>query len=159
MADSIDVKVTGIEDIQSSIKELLFGSAQDVKRGVLRVAMKIERQAKATCPVLTGRLRASISQNWSGSGKSRGDVEPKANAEDGAGQPPTKPDTFSAVVGTNVKYARRIEFGFMDTDKLGRKYNQQPNPYLYPAYFSYEADVADEVKAELAKRLAKMMKK
>jgi len=159
MADSIDIKITGIEGIQSSIKELIYGSPEDVKRGVLRVAMKIERQAKATCPVLTGRLRASISQNWTGSGKTRGDVDPKATAEDGAGQPITKPNTFAAVVGTNVKYARRIEFGFMDTDKLGRKYNQQPQPYLYPAYFSYEADVADEVKAELAKRLAKILKK
>jgi phage gpG-like protein len=34
------------------------------------------------------------------------------------------------VVGTNVKYARRLELGFMGTDKLGRKVYQAPRPYL-----------------------------
>lgn len=153
MADSIDVKVTGIEDIQSSIKELLFGSAQDVKRGVLRVGMKIERQAKANVPVDTGRLRASISQNWTGSGKSHGDVDSKAKAEDGVGQPTEKSDTFTEVVGTNVEYAPMVEFNETAHHEVGGPH------FLYGAYFSYEADVADEVKAELAKRLAKMMKK
>jgi len=36
-------------------------------------------------------------------------------------------------VGTNLEYARRLELGFVGTDKLGRKYNQAPRPYLRPA--------------------------
>lgn len=31
----------------------------------------------------------------------------------------------SGHIGTNVKYARRIEFGFVGKDKIGRKYNQK----------------------------------
>jgi len=34
------------------------------------------------------------------------------------------------VVGTNVKYARRLELGFVGTDRLGRRINQAPRPYL-----------------------------
>lgn len=159
MPDEITVKMTGVEEIMSSIQKLAIASPQAVKAGTLRVAMKIERQAKAMCAVDTGRLRASISTNWTGSGKSRGDVEPKAQPEDGTGQPQEKSDTFTAVVGTNVKYGPRIEFGFVGTDSLGRKYNQAERPYLYPAYFSYEGEVKSEISAELGKELAKAMKK
>src|SRR5574343_442459 len=48
----------------------------------------------------TGRLRASISTNWTGSGMSRGKVDSLAKAEDGVGMPT---DTgFHVYVGTNV---------------------------------------------------------
>lgn len=153
MADSVDVKVTGLEDVQKSIKDLLFASPEDIKRGVLRVAMKIERQAKANVPVDTGRLRGSISENWTNSGKSRGDVDGKAAAEDGVGQPPVRRDTFTAVVGTNVEYAPFVEFNDKAQHEVGSAH------FLYGAYFSYEGDVAEEVKNELAKRLASMLKR
>lgn len=35
--------------------------------------------------------------------------------------------------GSPVEYARRLEYGFMDTDRLGRRYNQKPRPFLRPA--------------------------
>lgn len=37
-------------------------------------------------------------------------------------------------VGTNIKYARRLEWGFIGRDKLGRNVRQLPRPWLYPAY-------------------------
>jgi len=36
--------------------------------------------------------------------------------------------------GVTRKYPRRLEFGFVGTDKLGRKVRQLPRPWLYPAY-------------------------
>lgn len=36
-------------------------------------------------------------------------------------------------IGTNVPYARRLEYGFVGADKLGRVYNQAPHPYIRPA--------------------------
>lgn len=39
-----------------------------------------------------------------------------------------------AQVGTNIEYARRLEFGFIDTDALGRKYNMEPRPYFRSTY-------------------------
>lgn len=39
-----------------------------------------------------------------------------------------------AIVGTDVKYARRLELGFMDTDSLGRVYHQPPHPRWRPVF-------------------------
>jgi hypothetical protein len=39
-----------------------------------------------------------------------------------------------ALIGTDVPYGRRLEFGFYDTDSLGRKYQQYPRPHWRPAW-------------------------
>ena len=33
-------------------------------------------------------------------------------------------------VGTDLKYGKRLEFGFMGVDSLGRRYNTAPRPWL-----------------------------
>lgn len=38
----------------------------------------------------------------------------------------------SAIVGTNSPQGRRLEFGFVGTDSLGRHYNQGPLPHFEP---------------------------
>ena len=50
-----------------------------------------------------------------------------------------------AQVGTDVIYARRVEFGFSGADRLGRIYNQPPNPYFRPAF----DDNVERVKREM----------
>lgn len=153
MADSIDVKMVGVEDVVRNIKALAIASPMAVQKGTLRVALKIERQAKANVPVDTGRLRASISTNWTGSGKNRGDVESKAKAEDGVGQPQESLDTFKAVIGTNVEYAPHVEFDETAHHEVGGPH------FLYASYFAYENDVEKEISSELGKELVKAMKK
>jgi hypothetical protein len=39
-----------------------------------------------------------------------------------------------ALVGTDAPYARRLEYGFVDVDSLGRHYNQSPAPRWRPAF-------------------------
>lgn len=39
----------------------------------------------------------------------------------------------SAEVGTNAPQARRLEYGFVGTDSLGRHYHQPPFPHVAPA--------------------------
>lgn len=39
-----------------------------------------------------------------------------------------------ALVGTDVPYGRRLEFGFMGTDSLGREYHQLPRPHWRPTW-------------------------
>lgn len=46
-----------------------------------------------------------------------------------------------ASVGTNVEYARRLELGFVGTDRLGRNINQAPRPYLRPAIVNNRAQI------------------
>lgn len=38
-----------------------------------------------------------------------------------------------ATVGTNKPQGRRLEYGFVGTDSLGRNYNQPPYPHFRPA--------------------------
>lgn len=42
-------------------------------------------------------------------------------------------DQFTGVVGTNKPQGRRLEFGFVGVDALGRHYNQPPYPHFRPA--------------------------
>jgi phage gpG-like protein len=168
MADEVTVKMTGVEDVLSSIKQIAIASPTAVMKGVKRVAAKIERQAKLSVPVDTGRLRASISFNWTGSGMEHGEVhQPSAikplnkkgkpskplKPDDLIGAVPVKPDTFTAVIGTNVEYAPAVEFGEAATHEIGAPH------FMYASYFAYEGDVEKEISAELGKELAKAMKK
>lgn len=57
-------------------------------------------------------------------------------------------------VGTNLKYARRLEFGFYGKDKLDRKYNQKPRPYLFPAWIAKRG----EAKRQLVKAIKRLWK-
>jgi hypothetical protein len=41
---------------------------------------------------------------------------------------------YVGMVYTNTVYARRLELGFVDTDSLGRKYDQKPRPFMRPGY-------------------------
>ncbi|QLJ06738.1 HK97 gp10 family phage protein (plasmid) [Streptomyces sp. NEAU-sy36] len=36
-------------------------------------------------------------------------------------------------IGTDLPYGRRLEFGFVGMDSLGRNYNQPPFPHVQPA--------------------------
>lgn len=51
--------------------------------------------------------------------------------------------------GTDVVYAARIEFGFMQADKLGRHYNQPAQPYMRPAYDTKKKAAENQTKAAL----------
>ena len=139
-----------VETLVNNIKPYQLIKAQAVKDILKKNGFKIESYAKELVPVDTGRLRASISTNWSGSSMDRGKVSGSAKPDDGVGRPQGKPG-LSVVVGTNVKYARRIEHGFMKTDKLGRKYNQHDQPYLHPAYFMFEGQAIKEISVALKK--------
>ena len=47
----------------------------------------------------------------------------------------------TAKIGTNVKYAARVEFGFSGQDSLGRSFNQPGTPFLRAAFLSHKSDI------------------
>lgn len=61
-------------------------------------------------------------------------------------------------VGTNVIYARRLEFGFTGTDSRGRSYNQAARPYLYPALRRNKAEIIKIISKGLGEELASIFK-
>lgn len=51
----------------------------------------------------------------------------------GPGGAPWKLGDMTALIGPSVAYGRRIEYGFMQADSLGREFNQPARPYMRPA--------------------------
>lgn len=91
-----------------------------VRRVVEDSALECMNLAKANTPWRTGTLRRSIHAQPDGD--------------------------LTWAVGTDVEYARRVEFGFVGADRLGRVYNQAARPYLTPA--------AEEVRPRFLRRMA-----
>lgn len=75
---------------------------------VVAAAQFIANDARANVPVDTGTLRRSITVET----VAPGDVR----------------------VGSDVAYARRIEYGFHAADRRGRQYHQAAQPFLRPAF-------------------------
>lgn len=75
---------------------------------VMAAGQMVASDARAKAPVLSGTLRRSITVE----AVAPGDVR----------------------VGSDVAYARRIEYGFQGADSRGRSYHQAAQPYLRPAF-------------------------
>jgi len=82
-------------------------------------ALLIQNAAKVLAPKVTTTLARSIhigGHTFDGGAEGASDI---------GGNSPQQ-----VAVGTNLVYARRIEYGFSGTDSLGRTYNQPPRSYL-----------------------------
>ena len=53
----------------------------------------------------------------------------------------------TVVVGTDAPQARRLEYGFVGADKLGRVYNQAARPHIRPALDENRKTAVDEFRA------------
>lgn len=58
--------------------------------------------------------------------------------------------TTTSTNGTNLPQGRRLEFGFVGTDSLGRVYDQQPYPHAGPAF--------DEIAPQFLKAIEKIQR-
>lgn len=112
----LELSVTpfGIPRMQEKIKKILKPS--DLEKVMVRGGFRIEKRAKEHITdveaVDTGRYRASVSVNWTGSGKTRGDVISPAKAGDGVSKPHKKSGDYMVVrIGTNVEYAVFVHEG------------------------------------------------
>jgi len=62
-----------------------------------------------------------------------------------------KGDAVQADVGTNKPQGRRLEFGFVGTDSLGRFYNQPPFPHVELNIMAVTDGLHRSIEAEVAK--------
>jgi hypothetical protein len=82
-------------------------------------AMAFKTRLQELTPVVTGRLRASWQVSTDSLDNSSEDFT-NLSASLSSPLPGGR-----IVIGTNVVYARRVEFGFVGQDSLGRHFNQQ----------------------------------
>lgn len=92
---------------------------KQLQNELVKLGLRTLRNAKRNAPVDTGRLRASITL-----ADSEGLIQPiGAEAQQDDSVTATS-DRFKVVVGTNVDYAKFIEFGTV---------NRPADPFLRPA--------------------------
>jgi len=104
--------VEAVNAVRSQTLETLSGS----RSGRTYYAPGTKRTYTASAPgeppaQVTGALRQSIKTSVEGEGK-----------------------TVIGKIGSDLPYAARLEFGFRDTDSLGRRYNMAPRPWLRPSF-------------------------
>ena len=136
-------------EIKSYRKEREKEIIDRLKATLPKIGALVEREAKQNAThakdsgqhpaIQSGRLRASISYNWSGSGMGRGKVESPAEANDGVSQPT---EDLTVNIGTNVEYANIIEHG---------NSHQPPYPFLFPAVEANREKIIDILKSSGAK--------
>ena len=145
MSDGIFVGIKGIPEAIANLKKYQLIKTQAVKDILKEKAFKIETLTKQTMSIKgvwdTGRGASSISTNWAGSNLAEGKTGSKALPGDGVKQP-GGPKDLIYVIGSNVHYLKHHEFG---TSKIAAR------PFLYPAYFSYEGETIEKIKAILRK--------
>jgi len=133
------MSIKGTEAMIRNLKKASKKVQRRAEKVVLAFAWMVHNDAKFMCPVDTGRLRGSISVNWTMSGMSYGKVSGVAEMGEGVGQPSKLFPGFCAAVGTNVAYAEPVE---------------NRSPYLWPAFAmnkgKYMAAMAMALKVELS---------
>jgi len=112
-----------------------FEMARECKIRMVAGSGRVYGQHVSSAPgaypaVRLGRLRGSISVNWSDSGMKRGAVDGNARPDDGVGC--SVNDPFTVTVGTNVEYAPYLEFG---TSKMSAR------PFIRPTFELFRATI------------------
>ena len=128
------VHVIGAEDLAAKFRTL----ADDIKGPALEAATRaaalpVLNQVRITVPeggrtpYKTGTYRRSFAME---------------TAEKTA-------ERCTVVVGTDAPQARRLEYGFVGPDKLGRVYNQAARPHIRPALDENRGAAVDEFRAAI----------
>ena len=101
----------GLGALVTDLDKIADGIVKNEKRAVKLAGQAYANDVKVLAPYKTGTYRRSIH------------VE---TTTDGLRQ--------VALVGTNVQYGRRLEYGFYGADSAGRNYQQYPRPHWRPAW-------------------------
>ena len=103
-----------------------------------QIAAQLDRRAVAVLPQVTGVV-AHYAMLLETRIKALASGRPGPNAPTGdyrrswTHEVVTDGLTVTATVGTNKPQGRRLEYGFVGADSLGRIYNQPPFPHVGPA--------------------------
>lgn len=148
MADGFTVKIVGGRNLKRQLERLGDALAADVlENATVAGALLVANRAKELAAYRTGTLRRSIHVGGHSDVTpdfAQGSTEPGVEYHDIGGATRGR-DHAEVLVGTDVPYGPRIEYGFAGQDKLGRTYHQAPRPYLRPAFDETRDAVVDEV--------------
>jgi HK97 gp10 family phage protein len=152
----VDALQRKLEALGNDISDVLEEATLSGSMVVVREAQKNSKKGGAFPRRITGNLFRSIRPLTTK--KSPGRVEVLVGSDNKYTKAPKRKKNSKArpiVVGSPMEYARRLEYGFSDTDRLGRTFNQQPRPFLRPAL----DDNTDEIEKAIAKKLEQVVRR
>lgn len=121
-------RISGDRELVATFKRLSAAARGDkLEQAATAGILPIQNEATRLAKWKSGNLRRSIHTET---------LKKSANA-------------VEVGTGTDVDYAQRIEYGFMDTDSLGRTYNQEAQPYMRPAYDTKQGEAIQETENAL----------
>ncbi len=121
---NITARMEGLDALSLKVRYLRDAAKAGLKAGVSEGAGLFEQEAKVLVPVDTGNLRDHIHTEV---------LVDEAEMQIRAVTPTVE---ASNKYGFDPAYARRIEYGFVGPDSLGRNYHQAAQPYMRPAFDS-----------------------
>jgi len=105
-----ELNIKGMQEAKNGIKNKI--DPEKIRKVLILGGLAIEAEAKDTARVESGRLRASYTTNWDGSGIQSAPVTAPAKSGDGVSQPSKGFGDIAVVrIGSNVEYAVFIEYG------------------------------------------------
>jgi bacteriophage HK97-gp10 putative tail-component len=128
------VQMRGLDALSLKVQYLKKAARTGLKLSVSEAADLFVQGAKALVPVDTGRLQEAIH------------AEPLDNKEERQVLQVAPFVEAPNEYGFDPAYARRIEYGFIGQDKLGRTYHQAAQPYMRPAFDAHQAEAAETIK-------------
>lgn len=137
----LSVSVAGIDTLTLRTKALIAAAQRGMKTGVAEGAQILVTEAQAIVPVDTGHLRDSIHAELVEASDTRATVNVMPAYDE--------PNKY----GFEPPYARRIEFGFVGQDSLGRNYHQAAQPYMRPAWDTKKDEVQQTIKDHLIEEM------
>lgn len=135
----VRMQLSGSESLAQKLQALSDAArGQALEQALVAGALLVQNAAKENTPWKSGTLRRSI--HIGGHADKNPDM-----VEGQLPEPEIGGSSATVYVGTDVEYARRIEYGFEGQDALGRTYHQPAQPYLRPAIDENQAAVQREV--------------
>lgn len=146
----VTVQLRGMDKVSLGAGYMIRAAQNTLKVAVPDAAQVIAEEAKTIVPVDTGRLRDAIHVEPSSSG-----AFPQCIDRNEKQAVVVSPAYISQnEYGFSPPYARRIEFGFMGTDRLGRTYHQAAQPFMRPAFDTKKEEAAQMIKDQMFEALA-----
>jgi hypothetical protein len=141
----LTVSITGLSELDLKVRYMREAAISGLKLSVPEAAQLFVEEAKVLVPVDTGRLQEAIHAETLEDSDFRQTMQVAPFVE------------AANEYGFDPEYARRIEYGFVGTDSLGRHYHQPAQPYMRPAFDAKQAEAAEAIKSGVSEALYGVM--
>ncbi len=137
----LTVQLAGVNTVDLRTKALIAAARRGMSDGISEGAQLLVTEAQSIVPVDTGHLRDSIHAELVEATDTKISVVVTPAYDE--------PNRW----GFEPAYARRIEYGFMQADSLGRNYHQPAQPYMRPAWDAKQDEVRQTIKDHVIEEL------